>query len=230
MKTPNYIQGAGATKALNPVYIRVEEAMLEYVTTTLREYGRFGRYMAVRAVEGCPGNYLILFDRSMGPKAAMQFAKDGITVHDDDPSIHMERSEAKEFLDSPTTHLSVHGEAALMSLKQKLDEEEPEEEEEEEDKEEEEEEEEEYDENNPKPIECTSCHSTICPDDIEVRVYLTGYVPAESSHHVDSDGDNCFDVGDIEYDELEEQEKVLVCPNCGANGTEDLFDGVYSID
>lgn len=230
MKPVNFIGASGITKCLSPVYIRVGEPILEYVTTTIREGGGCGRYMAVRAATDCPGEYLVLFDRDYGYEAAKRLAPDGITVHDDDPSIHMDEVESVDFLDSPTTYLSENGEALLGGLKVRLaGNKEKEKEEEEEDKEEEEEEEE-YDENNPKPIECTSCHSTICPDDIEVRVYLTGYVPAESSHHVDSDGDNCFDVGDIEYDELEEQEKVLVCPNCGANGTEDLFDGVYSID
>ena len=224
MSTVNFIGDCGVTKCMSPVYIRVEEPILEYVTTTIREGGGCGRYMAVRAVAECPGEYLVLFDRDYGHEAAKRLAPDGITVHDDDPSIHMDEVEACDFLDSPTTHLSENGAVLLREMKERLAKNEEKEEEEEE------EEEEGYDENNPKPIECTSCHETICPDDIEVRVYLTGYAPAELIHHVDSDGDNCFDVGDIEFHELEEQEKILVCPNCGASGTEDMFDGVYNVD
>ncbi len=229
MTTLNYIEGAGATKALSPVYIRVEEAMLEYVTTTIREGAGCGRYMAVRAAPDCPGEYLVLFDRDYGYEAAKRLAPDGITVHDDDPSIHMDKVEAKEFLDSPTTYLSARGETALMGLKQRLDEEKEAEKEGEEEEEEEEEDEEEYDENNPKPIKCTSCGREVEEEGIEVRVYVTGYVPAELNHHVDSDGDHCFEVGDVEFDEAEVQERVLVCPRCGAMGDEDQFDGVYSL-
>lgn len=119
MKPHNYIDGNGPTKAISPVYIRVGEPMLEYVTTTLRGGDGFGRYMAVRAVEEHPGEYLVLFDRMVGHMAANLFAKDGITVHDDDPSIHMGTGEAKEFLDSPTTFLSVDGEEQLQGLKAK---------------------------------------------------------------------------------------------------------------
>ena len=37
-------------------------------------------------------------------------------------------------------------------------------------------------------------------------------------------------VGDVDFCEAEIPEKVLVCPNCGATGDEDMFDGVYEFE
>jgi hypothetical protein len=222
MKPHNYIDGNGPTKAISPVYIRVGEPMLEYVTTTLRGGDGFGRYMAVRAVEEHPGEYLVLFDRMVGHMAANLFAKDGITVHDDDPSIHMGTGEAKEFLDSPTTFLSVDGEEQLQGLKAKP----CKKEEEKEEDEEEEEEENKYDEDNPKPIVCTACGEEIEPCDIIVRVTINGYAIAELSTEVDSDGDHILEVDDVDYSDIE-RDSELECPECQATGDEDLFDGVY---
>ena len=135
MKPYNYIEGDVLTKTLNPVYIKVEEPMLEYVTTTIRGGDGFGRYMAVRAAEEHPGEYLVLFDRLAGHRVANLFAKDGITVHADDSSIHMDIDEAIDFLNSPTTYLNEEGESALRGLQKCINKEEGEEEEEEEEEE-----------------------------------------------------------------------------------------------
>ena len=59
----------------------------------------------------------------MDMRVANRFAKDGITVHDDDPSIHMDEVESVDFLDSPTTYLNANGEVLLGALKVRLAEE-----------------------------------------------------------------------------------------------------------